>query len=63
MGRMLLLQKAQGTAFEGFVLIKSVAVRQNVKGADYLDLVLLLNTALTVEAGKAGSHKNLGEYE
>lgn len=40
MGRMLLLQKAQGTAFEGFVLIKSVAVRQNVKGADYLDLVL-----------------------
>lgn len=40
MSRMRLLNTASGQTFEGFVLIKSVAVRQNVKGADYLDLVL-----------------------
>lgn len=40
MARMLLLENAEGTQFEGFVLVKSVAVRQNVKGADYLDMVL-----------------------
>lgn len=40
MGKMRLIQSATGNAFEGFVLIKSVAVRQNSKGADYLDMVL-----------------------
>ena len=43
MGRMNLLNncinKATG-AVEGFCLVKSVAVKNNVKGADYLDLVL-----------------------
>ncbi|MDD3400215.1 MAG: HD domain-containing protein [Eubacteriales bacterium] len=43
MSKMRLLQQAQGQTFEGFVLIKSAAVRQNVKGADYLDLVLTDN--------------------
>lgn len=40
MGRMRLLEAANGAQFEGFCLIKSVAVRQNIKGSDYLDLVL-----------------------
>lgn len=40
MSKMRLLQEAVGQTFEGFVLVKSVAVRQNTKGADYLDFVL-----------------------
>jgi len=42
MSRMRLLNRLpQGaTTFEGFCLIKSVSVRQNIKGTDYLDLVL-----------------------
>ena len=31
---------AGATQFEGFCIIKSVSVRQNIKGTDYLDLVL-----------------------
>lgn len=40
MGRMRLLEAANGAQFEGFCMVKSVAVRQNIKGSDYLDLVL-----------------------
>ncbi len=40
MGRMRLLENAAGSQFEGFCIIRSVSVRQNVKGAEYLDLVL-----------------------
>ena len=42
MARMRLLNRLpQGTTqFEGFCLVKSVSVRQNVKGTDYLDFVL-----------------------
>ena len=42
MGRMRLLNKMQpgATQFEGFCLVKAATVRQNVKGTDYLDLVL-----------------------
>lgn len=40
MSKMRLLQQAQGQPVEGFVLVKSTAVRQNSKGADYLDMVL-----------------------
>ena len=42
MARMRLLNAlpAGATQFEGFCIIKSVSVRQNIKGTDYLDLVL-----------------------
>ena len=40
MGRMKLLSEQQGGQVEGFCLVKSVAVRQNIKGVDYLDLTL-----------------------
>lgn len=40
MSRMRLLNTANGQTFEGFCIIKSVAVKANVKGSDYLDLVL-----------------------
>ncbi|MDO4564502.1 MAG: HD domain-containing protein [Clostridia bacterium] len=40
MSRMRLLRESNGQTFEGFVLIKSVAIRPNSKGVDYLDLVL-----------------------
>ncbi|MDO4543951.1 MAG: HD domain-containing protein [Clostridia bacterium] len=40
MSRMRLLQEAKGQVFEGFVLVKSAAVRPNAKGVEYLDLVL-----------------------
>lgn len=42
MARMRLLNAlpAGVTQFEGFCIIKSVSVRQNIKGTDYLDLVL-----------------------
>ncbi len=40
MSRMRLLNLAGGQTFEGFCIIKSVAVKANVKGSDYLDLVL-----------------------
>ncbi|MCL2671587.1 MAG: HD domain-containing protein [Clostridiales bacterium] len=41
MGRMRLLRGVASGQVEGFCLIKSVAIRQNVKGVDYLDLVLM----------------------
>lgn len=40
MGRMRLLNNMAGTQFEGFCLVKSASVRQNVKGSDYVDFVL-----------------------
>lgn len=40
MSRMRLLNEASGTSFEGFCIIKSVAVKANIKGSEYLDLVL-----------------------
>lgn len=42
MGRMRLLNRlpAGSIQFEGFCLVKSATVRQNVKGTDYLDLIL-----------------------
>lgn len=40
MSRMRLLNTATGQTFEGFCLVKSVAIRQNVKGVEYLDLIL-----------------------
>jgi len=40
MSRMRLLNESNGQTFEGFCIIKSVAVKTNVKGSEYLDLVL-----------------------
>ena len=40
MSRMRLLNTAAGQSFEGFCIVKSVSIRANVKGSDYLDLVL-----------------------
>ena len=40
MGRMRLLENGNGPQYEGFVLVKSAAVRQNSKGADYVDFIL-----------------------
>lgn len=40
MGRMRLCSETDGTAVEGFCLIKSVQVKTNIKGSAYLDLVL-----------------------
>ncbi len=40
MSRMRLLNEAAGTSFEGFCIVKSIAVKCNVKGNEYLDMVL-----------------------
>lgn len=40
MSRMRLLNQAAGTSFEGFCIVKSVAVKANIKGSEYLDMVL-----------------------
>ncbi len=40
MGRMRLLNEAKGQTFEGFCIIKSILVKSNIKGSDYLDLVV-----------------------
>ena len=40
MGRMLLLEEAEGDRAEGFALIRKADVRLNSKGAEYMDLVL-----------------------
>ncbi len=40
MGRMRLLNQAVNNIFEGFCIIKSVQVKVNSKGSDYLDLIL-----------------------
>jgi len=40
MGRMRLLNESVNNIFEGFCIIKSVQVRVNSKGSDYLDLIL-----------------------
>ena len=40
MSRMRLLNEASGATFEGFCIIKSVEIKTNVKGAEYLDLLL-----------------------
>ncbi len=40
MSRMRLLNETAGTSFEGFCIIKSVAVKANIKGSEYLDMVL-----------------------
>ena len=40
MSRMRLLNEAAGTTVEGFCIIKSAEVKTNVKGAEYLDLLL-----------------------
>ena len=39
MGKMRLIRDAYGTT-EGFCLVKSAAVRTDVKGSEYLDMVL-----------------------
>jgi len=40
MGRMRLCNNADSNMIEGFCIIKSVQIRSNIKGNDYLDLVL-----------------------
>ena len=40
MSRMRLLREAAGQVAEGFCLVKSAAIRPNVKGVEYLDMVL-----------------------
>ena len=40
MGRMRLLREAAGQAVEGYCLVKSAVTRPNVRGVEYLDLVL-----------------------
>ncbi|MDO4572053.1 MAG: HD domain-containing protein [Clostridia bacterium] len=40
MGRMRLLNQTRGQQFEGFCIVKSVALKSNVKGSEYLDFVL-----------------------
>jgi 3'-5' exoribonuclease len=40
MSRMRLLNQCSGQSFEGFCIIKSVAIKSNVKGSEYLDLIL-----------------------
>lgn len=40
MSRMRLLQQSGGQAFEGFCIVKSIAIKANVKGSEYLDMIL-----------------------
>lgn len=40
MARMRLLKEAVNSTVEGFCIIKSVIIKNNIKGSDYLDLVL-----------------------
>lgn len=40
MGRMRLLNESKGQSFEGFCIIKSVSIKSNIKGSEYLDLIL-----------------------
>jgi len=40
MSRMRLLNESNGQAVEGFCIVKSAAVKTNIKGSEYLDLVL-----------------------
>lgn len=40
MAKMRLIREAAGNTVEGFCLVKSAAVRTDIKGSDYLDLVL-----------------------
>lgn len=40
MGRMRLLNQCSGQQFEGFCIVKSVTVKSNVKGSEYLDFIL-----------------------
>ncbi|OQB23482.1 MAG: 3'-5' exoribonuclease YhaM [Firmicutes bacterium ADurb.Bin182] len=40
MARMKLLSDAKGNTAEGYCIVKSVAVKSNIKGASYLDLIL-----------------------
>ena len=40
MSRMRLLNESAGTAVEGFCIVKSAMVKSNIKGSEYLDLVL-----------------------
>lgn len=40
MGRMRLLNEANGAKVEGFCIVKSVQVKTNVKGSAYLDMIL-----------------------
>ncbi len=39
MSRMRLLNESNGSSFEGFCIVKSVSVKTNVKGTEYLDFV------------------------
>ena len=40
MSRMRLLNESNGQSFEGFCLVKSASVKTNIKGTEYLDLIL-----------------------
>ena len=40
MSRMRLLNESNGQTFEGFCLVKSASVKTNIKGTEYLDLIL-----------------------
>ena len=40
MSRMRLLNESSGQTFEGFCLVKSASVKTNIKGTEYLDLIL-----------------------
>lgn len=40
MSRMRLLNESKGQSFEGFCIVKTVSIKTNVKGSDYLDLIL-----------------------
>ena len=40
MSRMRLLNESKGQTFEGFCIVKAVSVKTNIKGSEYLDLIL-----------------------
>lgn len=62
MGRMRLIKEAYGTT-EGFCLIKSAAVRTDVKGSEYMDLVLADSEGECVAKLWNYSRLTYGEYD
>ena len=62
MGKMRLIREAYGTT-EGFCFIKSAAVRTDVKGTEYLDLVLADSEGECVAKLWNYSRLNHGEYD
>ena len=62
MGKMRLIKEAYGTT-EGFCLVKSAAVRTDVKGTEYLDLVLADSDGECVAKLWNYSRLTYGEYD